>query len=561
MDKNNTDFIKDILSSYEEITVVGENKEIIFFELFGKEYGCWYPDVNRNTSSPIFLVKNDNSYEYPHILPLKIPAEKDQADHYRFICLYEADSTIKFLQNKDEKVRDAIERLLALLQLSTLEREREFQKEFLYYWGKLAQNVGDIKIYIEEKRKTQRMNTYYECKDKSNIRLVANGVKLNDSNNKVDGKKKWLHIPEIPAFYIPVEDIRRILPPTYSVPWTEKDIIKIIEGKDIRRISHESYLKISKEKVKSEKVILVFEMIVNKNYLNFTAIIALKNSKNDTLLNHLKNDITEVIPIKSSRVDYFHLCRQIGNDMSLLNKKILLVGAGSLGSYIAKELVKTGIRELTIYDEDRLEPENILRHSCTGFWTGCYKVSALKYELESIHPEIFINAVNKNIDESILKKEIEKYDLVIFTVGSSDIQLELNRVIKQNNYKIPVFYVWLEAGGHYSHILTVDYTNKGCFECLYTDVDGRLINNKANAFTDIEVRSYKIQNGCGATRVAYGNVILLRTSSVVLDTIAEFFAGKMHENCLIDITPNQVSNRSNIFYERKCRCCGNGDCK
>ena len=37
--------------------------------------------------------------------------------------------------------------------------------------------------------------------------------------------------------------------------------------------------------------------------------------------------------------DYSFLCEQIGNDIGLLNKRILLIGAGSLGSYVAFELV------------------------------------------------------------------------------------------------------------------------------------------------------------------------------------------------------------------------------
>ena len=557
MDKS--ELVKNILDSYKEITVIDNSEEIVFFLLEGKEYGCWYPDIDKATSRPIFLVKNEGFYDYPHILPTSIPLDKSKSDKYRYVCLYETDSTIKFLQSKEEKLKDAIEQLIALISLSPLEREREFQKEFLYYWNIMSENNDAIRLYIRRNEQFQRMNTYRD--ENNNIRCVANGIKLSDANEVIKGKKKWNHTPELPGFYIFIEDNRRILPPTMGKKWTANDILNIICGKDVRRISHECYYNLGKEKIKTSKVSLIFEMIVNGNYINFATIITFKDARNDSLLNKLKQDIVEVHAVKSKRVDYYHLCRQIGNDTSLLNKKALVVGAGSLGSYTAKELVKAGIKDITIYDEDKLEDENLLRHASKGFWVGYSKARALKYELEYIHPEIHINAIDKNINESTLIKEIEKIDLIIFTVGSSDTQLELNRVLKRVRCRKTVIYTWLEAGGAESHILVIDYSKQGCFECLFTDKAGNLINNKANQVVDTEIEKYRIRNGCGATRVAYGNVILLRTVGVLLDTIKKLFDDVMKENTLININSSEVLYTGNDFVEGECQCCGNRNFK
>ena len=85
-----------------------------------------------------------------------------------------------------------------------------------------------------------------------------------------------------------------------------------------------------------------------------------------------------------------------------------MIGAGSLGSYIARELVKTGVRSLTVYDKELLEEENLLRHTIGDLWVDCSKVFGLKCELERIHPEIHINAVEKNIDKNLLVAEMKK---------------------------------------------------------------------------------------------------------------------------------------------------------
>lgn len=58
-----------ILDSYEEITIMDTDQQdnIVFFEIDGKEYGCWYPEIDEDTGSPFIFVKNDTEYNYPHI--------------------------------------------------------------------------------------------------------------------------------------------------------------------------------------------------------------------------------------------------------------------------------------------------------------------------------------------------------------------------------------------------------------------------------------------------------------------------------------------------------------
>lgn len=48
--------VSKILDSYEEIKITEEKEGIVFFELKGKEYGCWYPETDQDVSSPFILV-------------------------------------------------------------------------------------------------------------------------------------------------------------------------------------------------------------------------------------------------------------------------------------------------------------------------------------------------------------------------------------------------------------------------------------------------------------------------------------------------------------------------
>lgn len=544
------EIVLSILRKYDEISVIPTDSEEILFTLFNRKYYCVYPLKKDQTGRVCFLVKSDEQYDYPHILSFE-----DHSEGYSYICLYENDNIIHFLQTYEEKVVDAVERLIALLLLSPIEKEVEFQKEFLYYWNNKAINEHSIYLFIKQNRTFQKMNIYSKCISGNLVawNVISDGIKLNQS---AINKKEWNFCPVVDAFYIPIIDNRRILPPTHNKAWTKDDILKIIYGKDFSRISHDTYIKLEQTVVKHMHVLLVFEMIIEKTSSNFSVFVTFRSKAKDTLLNKLINDISNVAVYSSQRLDYYYLCRQIGNDTSLLNKKVLLVGAGSLGSYVGKELVKAGIKNLSVYDSDTLSYENVLRHNTCCLFVGQAKVDALKIELEHIHPEILVKAINENIDEDRLIKELDDVDIVIFTVGSSDVQLKLNRALKQSRSSPLVIYAWLEAGGSDSHILIIDYKKTGCFECLFTNTMGDWVNNKANNISDKRVQSNIIRNGCGATRVAYGNTILLRTTAVLLEEVKKICDGEFKNNALIDITLQEVCDKGTNFVERKCQCCG-----
>lgn len=554
MDKEK-EIVKKILSSYDEIERIREEDEKIFFSINSMEFLFCYTDIDNKIDMPSIMVKNQKKYDYPHIMPFRF-SSKDEGD-YRIVCLYENNEIIHFMYTYEEKIVETVERLISLLSLSEKQIEREFQKEFLFYWNDVSKNKNDVMIYLSDDKEFGELNVYINFKD--DFRIVQNGIKLNDIKSDDMGKKKWKHVPGLSAFYIPIIDNRGVLPPTRTNMWKKQDIVNIIYGNNINHISTETFQRLKKKKVKQKATIIIFGMNINSNNIFFAAKIAFKDVSSGTLFYKLKNDVCSVESIRSERVDYYYLCEQIGNETDILDKKVLLIGAGSLGSYVAKEIVKAGICNLTVYDADTVENENLLRHRVSGLWTGKSKVNALKWELEFLHPEVHVNAIDQYVDEDFLKEEMEINDLIIFTVGSSDVQLDANRVLKRGRYNGAVLYVWLEAGGTNSHILYTDYAKKGCFECLFTDRFGNVINNKVNVVCDELVEKNTIKNGCGATRVKYGTAILLRTTAVLLNVVQKVFAKEMEENCLFSISETTVANEGNSFWERKCNCCGNGN--
>lgn len=547
---------KEILESYGEITIEKQiNDDIFLFNLFDKKFLLICPDRNEPESHPSVYLYNDEGFDFPHILlreeEVNEPLLKGK---YRRVCLYEHESVVYSVILYEEKIADAINRLIELLSMTPVEREKEFQKEFTHYWNATTRNKVANKVYLSQESHFSRMSVY--C-SKSDTRYIESGLELSDITDIEKGESKWRQHVENDTYYIPITDTREILPPYVGHPWTVDTVRNIIWGKQIAHISHDTYLKVCNEKVSTKDVILIFGMKGTHSNVTFAAKLNCKNTRGGkTLIEKICNEALDVEPIFTERKDYSYLCDQIGNDIGLRGKKVLLIGGGSLGSYIAVELVKNGVASLTVYDKDLLSDENILRWAFCGFGIRGNKAILLKIQLEYFHPEIRVKAMENNIDAKTLVEMSDQVDMIVFTIGSSDSQLAFNRTLKEISCHTPVIYTWLEAGGNYSHILTVDYTKRGCYECLYTNEKGESVNNRASRNNnDLDVSI--IRNGCGGTRAAYGSAVLLRTTAALLGTIQKMLLGELNENTLIDITPESVNSSSQLIPMEACRCCGN----
>lgn len=102
-------------------------------------------------------------------------------------------------------------------------------------------------------------------------------------------------------------------------------------------------------------------------------------------------------------------------------KKIILLGCGALGSYIAKALVRGGNKDLTLIDKGKVNPGIVCRQEFYQQDIGTKKVSATKKELERIFEnvdiQIFDFDITKEIDKHI--DEIKNADLIIDATASN----------------------------------------------------------------------------------------------------------------------------------------------
>lgn len=98
----------------------------------------------------------------------------------------------------------------------------------------------------------------------------------------------------------------------------------------------------------------------------------------------------------------------------LNNKKIVVIGIGGVGSIIPISLVRTGIKNITIIDKDKVDQSNLNRQIAYNLNDiGKFKVDALYSHLYEIQDDIKITKIPANIDENFDFGVLDKADYVI----------------------------------------------------------------------------------------------------------------------------------------------------
>lgn len=100
--------------------------------------------------------------------------------------------------------------------------------------------------------------------------------------------------------------------------------------------------------------------------------------------------------------------------LRLLDSKVLIIGAGALGSIAAMYLAASGVGHITVADFDTIDISNLQRQlSFTTAQCGMKKVEALRRRLEEINPEIEINPIDGLVTARDIDSLVSSHNLVL----------------------------------------------------------------------------------------------------------------------------------------------------
>ncbi|WP_437999683.1 ThiF family adenylyltransferase [Sorangium sp. So ce185] len=103
--------------------------------------------------------------------------------------------------------------------------------------------------------------------------------------------------------------------------------------------------------------------------------------------------------------------------------RVALVGVGALGSSLAEQLVRAGLNDIALVDDDLVEAGNVCRHVATLVDVGKSKVQVVAQQLRQISPAVRVAETNKDLRGSAqtIVDQLEPYDVIIDCTASDEV--------------------------------------------------------------------------------------------------------------------------------------------
>ena len=211
------------------------------------------------------------------------------------------------------------------------------------------------------------------------------------------------------CIYFPLEKSTFFMPPTKDNEWSHATIKQNILG----NLSSENQ-KVFRSLVqkKSKKFNAKFDFVIiglptsNGNvalfsYAFYDNEVSIKGSTKKIPIHPFILKFKNLKKIKAtiSRWHPSHMLNRTGGNTGLMNKHILIVGTGSIGSEIAVRFAKAGVEKISLVDHDIMELENVHRHAL-----GSNRVFQVT-EDRGLHHQFKVHALAEEINKSILSQQ------------------------------------------------------------------------------------------------------------------------------------------------------------
>jgi len=160
--------------------------------------------------------------------------------------------------------------------------------------------------------------------------------------------------------------------------------------------------------------------------------------------------------------------QQIGEkgQRRLLESRALIVGMGGLGSPAAMYLAAAGVGEIIVSDFDRVEASNLQRqivHRAADI--GEPKALSAKATLEAINPDIRVTALDWQLDDEELVRQVSEADVVLDCSDNFPTRFALNEASVRTGTPL-VSGAAIRMEGQLTTFIP-EQQESPCYRCLY----------------------------------------------------------------------------------------------
>ena len=161
----------------------------------------------------------------------------------------------------------------------------------------------------------------------------------------------------------------------------------------------------------------------------------------------------------------------------ILSSKVLIIGAGGLGSPVAEFLSRAGVGSIGVVDDDKVSLSNLHRQSLyTTSDIGKFKVKIARDKIKKINPNIKVVIYKIRLNNNNFKKIINDYDYIVDGSDNFTTKFLLNDYCLKFN-KILVTGAISKFDGH---IFTFNFKDKKvpCLRCFFqkSEISDDLLN-------------------------------------------------------------------------------------
>lgn len=176
---------------------------------------------------------------------------------------------------------------------------------------------------------------------------------------------------------------------------------------------------------------------------------------------------------------------------NILNKTVVIIGLGAVGTWVSANLVQSGITKIIIVDSDTVELSNLHRQfGYTEEMIGQKKIYALEKHLKQYNPDLEIEKIDCFLDENTLARlDDKKIDLIINCADKPNVDttsLWVGEYCMRRN--IP----HIVGGGYNLHLSLIGQTvipaKSACVKCFEKQLE------EDNKIDTTRVKKLQVQN-------------------------------------------------------------------
>jgi molybdopterin/thiamine biosynthesis adenylyltransferase len=146
--------------------------------------------------------------------------------------------------------------------------------------------------------------------------------------------------------------------------------------------------------------------------------------------------------------------------------RVLQIGAGGLGSPFSLYLVASGIKELTIIDNDIVSISNLQRQILYNeTQIDKDKVSMAKETLSKLNSEVNIKVYKDYIDDKTIRKYVDGQDFIVDCSDNLATKFLVNRTAIEYGMKCVISGI----KDFYGQIMTIIPRKTACYECVFNE--------------------------------------------------------------------------------------------